>query len=452
MSPSNLQTPYTTVNRLAQLDPNKQALIAGALSSLAYVYMAFSSRAYGDFNLTQLLCVSFFCAALSFWVWHVHNQQKQEIKLSTLVGFAILFRVIGGFTFPILEDDFYRYLWDARMTVEMGSPYGVAPSEFFGSQHISERFETILDGINYPFVETIYGPTCQWLFAMAYLISPGEIWPLQLLIGLIDLAVVLLLLKLTKPTSVLLYAWSPLVIKEFVITTHPDVAGVMLIVLALLMLTKRQFVVAGICMGLACGVKIFAVMLLPFLLRFEWKAWLAFLVTAALIASPFGVLEAWLPGGLSAMGGNWIFNAPLYLLAEFTIGQWVSLSSLKLLLIGTLAVACASYLFLYLKKGPSVVAHRQLRGDLLYAGLFLCAPAFNAWYLVWLLPFAVFRPSVWAWLSSVTILLSYASGINLDNSGLEPYEHYGWVVALEFIPLILVATWFAWRSRMPITQ
>jgi len=429
-----------------KLSPDSQAIIAGGLSSLAYLYIALNSQGYGDFNLTQLLATSLFCASLSFWIWFVHTRQNQEIQLSTLLGFALLFRLIGGFSFPILEDDFYRYLWDARMTIEAGSPYGIPPSNFFAADHLSEPFESILDGINYPYIETIYGPTSQWLFALAYLISPGEVWPLQLLMGLIDLSLILMLLKLAKPTSVLLYAWSPLVIKEFVITAHPDVLGVMFIVLAMLLLNKRRLLGVGICMALACGVKIFAVILLPFLLRFEWKSWLAFFATAIAIAMPFGLQQAWLPGGLSAMGSSWLFNAPLYFLADTLMASWISLNSIKLVLIGSLALGCASYLVHYLLKGADVIAHQELRGDLLYASLFLCAPVFNAWYLVWLLPFAVFRPSIWAWLLSVTILLSYASGINLNNTELEPYEHWGWVIALQFIPPLLAAGRMIFRS------
>ena len=437
----------TSTTPISKLSANSHAILAGILSSFAYLYMTFNSRHYGDFDLTQLLSISAFCAALSFWVWHVHNQQNKEISIITLIGFAILFRIIGGLTFPILEDDFYRYLWDARMTIQEGSPYSIPPSDFFGNSAIGEQFESILDGINYPFVETIYGPTCQWLFALAYMISPGEIWPLKLLLGLADLGAILILLKLAKPTSVLLYAWSPLIIKEFVITAHPDVLGVTLILLALLMLNKRHFIFAGICMGLACGVKIFAILLLPFLLRFEWKAWLAFLITVILVAIPFGLREAWLPDGLSTMGGNWIFNAPLYLIAGHTISDWVSLTAIKLTLIGGLGIACAYYLFIYLKKGANVVAHQELRGDLLYAGLFLCSPALNPWYLIWLLPFAVFRPSAWAWLISVTVLLSYASGINLTNSTLEPYEHWGSTLVIEFLPPLIIAIWFALQKR-----
>jgi len=431
----------------AHLTPAWHAVIAGLLSTSAYLYMANNSRHYGDFELLQLLLLSVFCAGLSFWVWYVHVRQQQEINLIILLSFTALFRIIGGFTFPILEDDFYRYLWDARSTVEFGSPYLAAPADFFIDETLSYRFEHILDGINYPTVETIYGPSCQWLFALAYAISPGEIWPLKALLGIADMGLILLLLRLAQPNSVLLYAWSPLVIKEFVVTAHPDVLGALLIVSSLLLTNRRHWASLGVCMALACGVKIFAVLLLPFLLRFEWKAWLSFFVTAALIAQPFGIKEAWFPGGLSAMGSSWLFNAPLYILADVTVGRWVSVLAVKLALLGAFSIASATYLIIYLKKGRDVVAHQELRGDLLYFGLFLCAPVFNAWYLVWLLPFAVLRPSIWAWALSITILLSYATGINLSNSGLEPYQHWPSIVALEFLPIAVIAIYFFLKNN-----
>ena len=436
-------------------------IAAGLASTVAYIYLAQNSQFYGDANLAQVISVAMFCGLLSFFVWFINEKQGKQIEIITLLGFALLFRLIGLSSFPILEDDFYRYLWDARMTVEFGSPYAIAPAEFFDVDNLGERFETILDGINYPYVETVYGPSSQWLYALAYLISPGEVWPLQLLLGLADLIVILSLLKLAKPNSVLLYAWSPLVIKEFVISTHPDVLGVMFIVLALLILHRKQaniqsqkMLLVGSLMALACGVKVFAIVLVPFLLRFNWAAWLAFIGTATLIALPFGLKEAWLPDGLSAMGSSWLFNAPIYFLANSLFGELVSVNGIKIILLGAFALASGLYLLNYWYKNPPQV-HSTLRGDLLYAGLFICAPALNAWYLVWLLPFAVFRPSLWAWSASLFIFLSYASGINIDSDGLlssfntlinqtfsnngssialEPYEHWGWVLALQFTP------------------
>ncbi len=416
---------------------NHIAIAAGLLSAIAYGYLASQSQYYGDATLSQLLWVAGPCACLSFALWFIYERRDQQIDVWLLLGFALIFRLIGLSSFPILEDDFYRYLWDARMTVEHGSPYALAPADFFASENLNERFETILDGINYPEVKTVYGPTIQWVFALAYLISPGEVWPLQLFMGIADIAVILILLQLAKPNSVLLYAWSPLIIKEFVISAHPDVLGVACVVLALLVIQRKQMLFAGALLALACGVKVFAVLLLPFILRFSVRAWLAFGVTAALLALPFGLKQAWVPDGLSAMGSSWLFNAPLYFLIDALFGSWLSITAIKLALLGSLAIGCGLYLLNYLKR-EQLPPHLSLRGDLLYAGLFLCAPALNAWYLVWLLPFAVFRPSVWAWAASVFIFLSYASGINLNNSGLEPYEHSAWMLAIEFIPLFLL--------------
>jgi len=148
------------------------------------------------------------------------------------------------------------------------------------------------------------------------------------------------------------------------------------------------------------------------------------------------------------MGSNWLFNAPIYFVANLAIGDWISLSTFKFIMIGLLGIASASYLISYLMKRGDIVTHRELRGDLLYAGLFLCAPAFNAWYLVWLLPFAVIRPSVWAWVLSVSIMLSYASGINIANSNLEPYEHSGLMLTFEFIPPLLAAILMALQKNI----
>jgi len=410
--------------------PLHSALVGGALSTLCYAYLALNSQAYGDLDLGPFLFASISCALISFFVWWHHWVNDQSLNLSTLLGFAILFRVIGFFTFPIFEDDFYRYLWDARMTFERGSPYGISPASYFGTD-LSERFDVILGSINYPEVSTVYGPVCQWVFALAYLIAPGEIWPLQLIFGLADLAIVLLLLKLAKPATILLYAWSPLIIKEFVITAHPDVLGALCLLTALLQYQRRRYLWVGVLLALAAGVKVFAVLLLPFLLGFQWRGWCSFITTALLISLPFGPLQAWAPEGLRAMGSDWLFNAPVYAL----LSNWISITMIKWLLLGALTCGCGVYLLHTLYRWPV----KLVRVDLLFAALFVCLPALNPWYLVWLLPFAVIAPSPWAWAASLSLLLSYASGINLIQTELEPYQHPSWVLVTEFGIIALAA-------------
>jgi len=286
------------MNTTKQHRVHQITIIAGIVSCLSYLYLAFNSQEYGQATLAQMLSVCFFCSAICGIVWWYHHHAQQEISIKIMLSFALLFRAIGFFAFPVLEDDIYRYLWDGRQTIVNGNPYLQAPADFFDADNLSSRFEDILDGINYPFIATVYGPSSQWIFAAAYLISPGEIWPLQLIFIIADLVLIALLMNIAKPNAVLLYAWCPLVIKEFAFTAHPDIFGAFLMVCALRAYLTQRFILVGILMAVACGIKVFPLIILPFLLKFNWRGWCAFIITAIVIAIPFGVQQAWLPEGL----------------------------------------------------------------------------------------------------------------------------------------------------------
>lgn len=404
-------------------------IISGVLSALAYGYLAYQSQSYAQAKLSDLWIVCISCGVLSFMVWGVYYFQEKHLPIALLVFFAILFRLIGIIGFPVLEDDFYRYLWDGRMTIETGSPYLFPPSYYFDIE-LNDQFEAILGLINYPDIATVYGPICQWLFALTYLLFPGEVWPLQTIFALADLGIILILLRMAKPVFVLLYAWSPLLIKEFAFTAHPDVLGALFLLAAFFTYTRHYIYWAAILLALAAGVKVFALIIAPILLRFNWRAWSVFIATAILIALPFGIKNAWIPEGLQAMAGTWLFNAPLYYLFSW----WASIDLIKATLLAIFATSIAAYfVYLLLKK-----QHLPIRADYLFGLLFLCTPVFNAWYLVWLLPFAVIYSTCWAWVASVSVFLSYASGINMPDSQLDLYQQPGWSLIIQF-GVILVA-------------
>ena len=417
--------------------------LAGSLSLLAYIYLCWNSQSYGQANLIDLLVVAAIGFAASVFVC-LQTSEGEQVPLLDILLFALAFRLLGLFTFPILEDDFYRFLWDGFVTVDQGSPYGLPPSNWF-DRDVPSSIEPLLDTINYPDIATVYGPSLQWLFALSYLIAPGEIWPFKSMILIADLCVMIGLLKLAPRRYIVLYAWSPLVIKEFVISMHPDLIGVSLMVFALVAYKARRDTLLGFLMALALGVKVFAIIILPFLLLLKWRAWLAFLATALLISLPFGLLVAWLPEGLVAMSKFWLFNAALYELFIEIIG----FDELKLVLVGLFLVFGGLYGLHWLRMHWHDDSPRELpRGDLLFAGLLLILPALNPWYMVWILPFAVIWPSRWAWAASFALLLSYGSAINLPElfaQGLQDYQLPAWLLILEF-GLILLAALLDWRS------
>ncbi|MGD8779206.1 MAG: hypothetical protein PVH88_09635 [Ignavibacteria bacterium] len=53
--------------------------------------------------------------------------QNKKKWLPAIIIFGLVVRIILTPTFPVLEDDFYRYLWDGAVTANGINPYEHAP-------------------------------------------------------------------------------------------------------------------------------------------------------------------------------------------------------------------------------------------------------------------------------------------------------------------------------------
>ena len=158
--------------------------------------------------------------------------------------------------------------------------------------------------------------------------------------GVADIAVIVLLYKLGAGRALLFYAWSPLILKEFSLTAHPDIYAIFAMVLSIYLVKRNQYWLAGVALALGVGAKIFAVLALPYLLSQRWspRYWSTilgwFFVTLALITLAFGTVTVWTPEGLQAMADSWLFNSAVYLL----LLEVLPFQSIKLLLLGIFAV------------------------------------------------------------------------------------------------------------------
>ncbi|MEM6936617.1 MAG: hypothetical protein AAF552_09180, partial [Pseudomonadota bacterium] len=115
-------------------------------------------------------------------VWHAGG----TIGMKAVLLWCVVLRLVAVGGEPIYEDDYFRYLWDGRQTVESGTPYASVPSDAFLDEN-DERWTDILDQINNPDIGTIYGPVNQYVFALAYLIAPGSVFVLQVIMAAADL-------------------------------------------------------------------------------------------------------------------------------------------------------------------------------------------------------------------------------------------------------------------------
>jgi len=446
--------------------------VLSLLVLLCWAIICLISREPTDSALIYFLSLSaFMVIATAAVVWRYHKAGDNIPFLWILLSAALL-RLMALAGEPLFEDDHFRYLWDGYQTAVTHDPYTLAPAEFF-DRDVPEDFEPILSLINYPDIATVYGPVAQWIFALGYLTDAGKIWPLQLFAGFADLLILFLLFRLGAGNALLFYAWSPLLLKEFALTAHPDVYAILGVIASIALLKRQHIASAGVALGLGFGAKVFAVLALPYLLSGYWslRNWIllivAFLLTLFGITLWFGTAQIWVPEGLLAMADSWLFNAGVYLV----LLNYFDFQTIKVLLFVAFLIygifTCVLRLrrrrlgkkehLLSSKRRPESATEAMwsrseygFRGDWLFVVFLLALPVINPWYVAWVLPFATLYPRWWSWSLSYCCLISYWYGTNVGLSGDGSLQLATRIVAIEYTAIFVIPLLAAViASRMP---
>lgn len=426
--------------------PSRPSLVwvdaVGLWCALGYAALALLARRPGEPELGWFFFLVAWTALPVFGLFHRFLKTGEPFPVRRLFFWAVAFRLCGLVGGPFYEDDFYRYLWDGFRFATVGTPYGVAPEEFFVDPAVPALFQGVLGGVNYPELPTIYAPVTQVVFLVAYWIKPASVAVLQAILIAVDLAVVLLQLRLAPARNVLLYAWCPLAVKETAFTAHPDGVGVCLLVAAIVLVRnpagassrpaeRRRWGLAAVLLGLAVATKTFALVLAPLVLvGARFRHWLLFAATVAAAYLPFVVAGGSDLVSLVTFARDWEFNSAVFGL----LGTFAPPSGARL----AVGILFAAFWVVHSLRYVRGEERGVPRGDLLFGVLLLLSPVINPWYLLWLLPFAAVFPSFWAWTASAAVLLSYVTGLNLPDYALQPYGQPSWARWLEF-GLILAA-------------
>jgi len=253
--------------------------------------------------------------------------------LWVVTGFAVVYRLILLPSQPILEKDYYRYLWDGRVLCNGHNPYRYSPAQIddvevddavaaelrqlhdlsVESQAVQEIFRQV----HYRVVPTVYPPLAQAVFALVALLTPAAapVWQHVLVLKTVlvgfDLAALGTLIALLRrlalpPTWSLAYGWCPLVMKEFANSGHLDALAVFFTVAALYWLARalrpRQAaaersalfpaLVGMALLALAVLAKTYPVVLLPvigavLLARFRQRALVPLTIFAAVVVAGY---------------------------------------------------------------------------------------------------------------------------------------------------------------------
>ena len=378
---------------------------------------------------------------------------------AAMIVVAILMRVAWFFVPASSGEDYHRYLWDGALTGNGINPYVYSPQQVSGGlvynsaiQQIAQSGRTTLEEINHPDLRTIYPPAAQGAFALGYWISPFDLtgWRIVLL-GfdiLAALGVVGLLRACGLPSSLgFIYLWNPLLVIETYHGGHLDLLVGGMVVLFAWSLVKNRPIAATTALALVIGMKLWPVLLIPFLLRSLWGNWRRLALASGLLVvllflmvipftAAFGTAS---DSGLLTYARIWSGRSGAYLVFN-KLGWWLR-GYLSLGMDGhyvgralMMAVLLPSVLWLGLRGSRDNITLCRRMG-LVILLMLLLSPALWAWYYVAVIPLAAAasrRLGLLLW--TVLLPLSY-----LENKGLSAVQ-LTWLVHVP-VWLILAGEW-----------
>jgi hypothetical protein len=389
------------------------------------------SRSNDPAILPYVIAIATGSVLVSMLLWRMQN-----LNAFAVLGGAAALHLIAFWGIPAFEDDHYRFIWDGWRIAASGTPYGTPPSAFFGNTHVPMILREILDGVNNPDLPTIYGPALELFFAAVYALAGTELLGLRLAFSFVNLVLIALMLRRYPAARVALYALNPLVVSEVALHVHPDSVMALALFAGVILLRARP-VLAGVLFALAAGAKLVALAAWPLLLRTRPVAMLSAIASLACLYAIFLLQERGAGFESTAIfATQWHFNPLAYQLILSVMPS----DPAHLL---TAAIAGMGVIWLHARAEGQI--------DMTIAAIFglilFFAPAVNAWYLLWLLPFAVAGRQVWPFAATAALPLSYLTGLNLGDESLGPFEVHWAARLMEAAILLSAIAWDIWQVR-----
>lgn len=370
-------------------------------------------------------------------IWHLSKSSIQTALKSSFIVAYILSRAFLAIKAPILEDDYYRYLWDGQVFFSGINPYLYPPTD--------EKLNFIVSAwrsfINYPDVRTIYPPVAQFYFTGIFAIFGESIFGLRVGAVVLELSVVFVLSLLCRrlkrdQTPVLMFLFFPTVMKENFNSVHFDLLSTLFTLTSVYFLTfpnlKSQSK-AAITFALAIASKLYPLIYLPFIFGQSFlKKRFLIIVGISLIAvySIFVSSYQTLFSGAGAFANKWIFFDSAYSFFQAILGygylhemipDQVSYEALESGLVARIlcTIIFGTYAIFLIAKSPKIIADDEALYLLsieslcrnivaLTIMLFVFSAVLNTWYWLWILPLMLLIAPAWTWSLPVLTVIGYS--------------------------------------------
>ena len=392
--------------------------------------------------------------------------RSRTLALVVLVGLGL--RALAMPSVAILEDDYYRYLWDGAVVANGHNPYRQSPLEVSLTAQsdrqsplatLSRSAGPVFERINYPWLATLYPPLAQGAFALSHQIEPFSLRAWRGLLLGCELATLALLIGLLRglgcsPLWAALYWWNPLVVKELINAAHMDAVLLPLLLAALWLHLRNRHTGAVACLGLATGIKLWPILLLPLVMRPLLDRPARLLAAGVGFVAIAGALLAGMRAGLTgsasgllAYAGGWEMNDALFLALHWAVQQFGALAGLDaqwsaIASRGLVALALVIICLALSRHRAASAQEACMRWLILIAALFLLSPTQFPWYYTWVVPFLALTPRFSLALMSALLPLYYLR-FALDARGQAHWFDHG-VVWLEHAPVWVLIAW-EWR-------
>ncbi len=396
---------------------------------------------------------------------------KQVFMFIVVVG--VILRALLFYTRPILEDDYYRYLWDGGVTANGFNPYAYTPDDVFLFEgddvpeelvRLSDEAGRVADRVNHSSLGTVYPPVSQGAFALAHVIAPWNIQSWKFVLLLCDVITFIVLVKLLSLCQLpkaqsLIYWWNPILLKETYNSAHMEMVILPFLMLGLYWLIQAKVYRSGLALACAVGAKLWPVLVIPVLLRANpacpKRSMIALaLATAVLVTLLSPMMWAFSLGersGFIAYGQSWEMNDALFMVVEGivqlastpfnvfsdTVEQWSRYA------VGAIVFV---WLVILLRKPITEVSDLFNRLVLLLGVFFMLSPTQFPWYFLWLLPFLALSPRPSLLLLSVMLPMYYLRFYFSSIDNVEVFHNR--LVWVEYAPVLLYSAYELYRYKL----
>ena len=402
-----------------------------------------------------------------------------------IFGTAVLIRLLAAAGEPIHENDIYRYVWDGKTSLAGINPYKYAPSDLWmyelgltedyydpnwqvtyrareWTAEEAAQVKILLQlrddnpvsfaRIGHQQVPTIYPPVAQAVFSLAVALFGDSLLGMKCVFVLFDIGVIVLIIRLLQhlgldPRRTLLYAWSPLVIKEYANSGHYDPVPIFFMLLALVALLKAKRSWGMLALAASTLAKFFPLALTPMLARrVRIKHVLLF---TGMIGAVYSAVCFWdqtgvdgVFSGLMTYNREWFYNAGLfaglYALLDACAPAWTESLLIPKLIMGLFYIYFIGFMACRPRHDDQALVSRCF---LAVGTLFLVSPVGDPWYYGWTMPFlCVFPRRSWILLSG-TLMLSYLNfrpDLSFTQHTFLTIPILNWIIYFPFFVLLIV--------------